>query len=161
LVTTQRLLRRRPAVLVSNHTRMIDVAAELGDSPVGDGRYSKLTRLPGNQIFQVEFSERTLTLPRLPEALDGLTILHLSDLHMCGTPDRVFFQYVIDRCNEWNPELVAVTGDITDGKWHHRWIGPTLGRLRWQVGAFAILGNHDFWHVPDMIRQQLEHLDMH
>ena len=32
--------------------------------------------------------ERTLHLPRLPAAWDGLTILHLSDLHLCGTPDR-------------------------------------------------------------------------
>ena len=139
-----------------------DVARELGYPPAGHSRQTSLTRLPGNQCFQVDFVQRTLNLPQLPAAWDGLTILHLSDLHFCGTPDRAFYSYVMDRCRDWGtPDLLALTGDIVDSDKHYRWIVPVLGRLRWQVGAFAILGNHDSWREPPLIRRRLRKLGMH
>jgi uncharacterized protein len=159
-VTVRRLLRRPPAALLSNHTKTVDVAAALGHRPVGRSKYRALAHLPGNEIFRVDFAERTLALPDLPAAWDGLTILHLSDLHLCGTPDRVFHQHVMDRCREWEPDLVAVTGDIVDSKRHHRWVVPVLGRLRWRVAAYAILGNHDSWRDVSLIRRRLRKVGM-
>ncbi len=159
-ITLARAL-RRPAVLAENHTRTVDVAAALGAAPVGRGRFRRLARLPGNGLFRVEFSERTLLLDRLPPAWDGLTILHLSDLHFSGTPDRGFYEYVIDRCREWEPDLVAVTGDFVDTPRHHRWILPILGRLRWRVAGFAILGNHDRWYEPALVRRRLRRAGFH
>jgi hypothetical protein len=160
LATLARLMRRRPAALLSNHTRTIDVAARLGYKPIGHSKYTYLARLPANEIFRVDFAERTLRLPRLPAAWDGLTILHLSDLHLCGTPDRPFFEHVMDVCRDWEPDLVALTGDIVDSKRHHRWIMPLLGRLRWRIAAFAILGNHDCWLDPVLVRRRLRRVGM-
>src|SRR5205807_315674 len=92
---------------------------------------------------------------------DGLSILHLSDLHFRGTPDRAFYRKVIERCLEWGePDVVAVTGDVVDSKKHLRWVIPLLGRLRWRFGAFAILGNHDSWYEPELIRRRLRRLGM-
>jgi predicted MPP superfamily phosphohydrolase len=159
-LTLWRLLRPPPAALTSNHTRTVDVAAELGYRPVGRGKLRHMACLPGNEVFQVDFSERTLHLSRLPAEWDGLTILHLSDLHLCGTPDRDFFRHVMDRCNEWQPDLVALTGDVVDSKRHHRWVVPVLGRLRWGVAAFAILGNHDWWHDAPLVRRRLRRVGM-
>jgi predicted MPP superfamily phosphohydrolase len=158
--TVWRALKPRPAALVSNHTETVDVANHLGYKPAGDGKHHLMARLPGNQVFQVDFSERTLRLPRLPAGWDGLTILHLSDLHFCGTPDREFYRYVLDRCRAWEPDLVAVTGDIVDSDTHHRWVVPLLGRLRWKEAALAILGNHDCWHDPNLVRRRLRRLGM-
>ncbi|MCS6850515.1 MAG: metallophosphoesterase [Gemmataceae bacterium] len=155
-LTIGRLVQRPPSALLSNHTRTIDVSAELGFAPSGSGAYRWLTRLPGNDVFRVDFCERTLRLPRLPAAWDGLTILHVSDLHFAGTPDRHFFGYVFDRCRDWGePDLLAITGDIVDSDQHDRWIVPLVGRLRWRVGAWAILGNHDREHDPQRIRRRL------
>ena len=53
-------------------------------------------------------------MPRLPAAWDGLSILHLTDLHLCGTPDREFYRHVLDVCAGWHPDLVALTGDVVD-----------------------------------------------
>jgi predicted MPP superfamily phosphohydrolase len=161
-LTAARLRRRPPAALASNHTQIVDVARELGHPPVGRGKASArlVARLPGNEVFQVDFSERTLHLPRLPAAWNGLSVLHLSDLHMCGTPDREFYQFVMDRCAAWEPDLVALTGDVVDSKRHHRWIVPVLGRLRWRVAAFAILGNHDSWLDVPLIRRRLRRVGM-
>jgi len=155
-------LRPSPAPLVGRSSEIVDVARELGYPPVGRGKQAPLTRLPYNQAFQVNFEQRTFRLPQLPPEWDGLTILHLSDLHFCGTPDRTFFRYVIDRClDAGTPDLVAVTGDIVDTDKHHRWIVPLLGRLRWQVGGFAILGNHDSWRDPAVIRRRLRKIGFH
>jgi predicted MPP superfamily phosphohydrolase len=154
LVTIVRF-RHRPAALLSNHTSTIDVAARLGYKPVGEGKYRSLAHLPGNEVFQVDFAERTLAVPRLPAAWEGLTILHLSDLHFCGTPDRSFFQQVMDLCSGWEPDLIAITGDLVDSDHHHRWIVPVLGRLRCRVAAFGILGNHDARRDPVLIRRRM------
>jgi predicted MPP superfamily phosphohydrolase len=156
-ITIQRRL-RRPAVLLGNHTAAVDFANELGYKPVGRGKYRWLARLPGNQVFQVDFVERTLRLPRLPPALEGLTIVQVTDLHFCGSPGLEFFQRVMDRCRAWNPDLLAVTGDLVDSDKHHRWIVPVLGRLRWGTAAFGILGNHDSWRDVPVIRRRLRRL---
>jgi predicted MPP superfamily phosphohydrolase len=37
---------------------------------------------------------------------------------------------------------------------------PILGRLRWRLGAVAILGNHDQWYEPSLIRRRLRRLGM-
>lgn len=137
-------------------SRIVDVAKVLGYAPRGDGQDAAACRLPFNQVFQVEFNRKTLVLPQLPAAWDGLTILHLTDLHLCGTPDRRFHQFVIDECmKDGAPDLVALTCDVVDSDWHHRWIMPVLGRLRWNLAAFAILGNHDSWYDQRLIRRRL------
>jgi predicted MPP superfamily phosphohydrolase len=159
--TVKRLLKRPPAALLSNHGEVVDVARQLGYKPAGDGKYRAVAFWPGNQLFQVEFTERELQLARLPAAWDGLSILHLTDLHFCGTPDREFYRLVMERCRAWEPDLVAVTGDIVDSHRHHRWIVPLLGLLRWKVAAFAILGNHDYWHDPGLVRRRLRRIGMH
>jgi predicted MPP superfamily phosphohydrolase len=159
-LTLWRLCRRQPAVLLSNHTRTVDIASCLGYKPIGRGKYRILAHLPGNEVFHVDFAERTLAVPDLPARWDGLTILHLSDLHLCGTPDRAFYQYVIDLCRAWDPDLVAVTGDIVDSDLHHRWIVPVLGRLPSRAAAFAILGNHDARRDPSLVRRRLRRVGL-
>ncbi len=158
LNTAARLLRSDPSL--DKQSRVLDVAKHLGRRPLGHNRKRLLASLPGSEAFQVELVQRTLVLPRLPAAWDGLTILHLSDLHFLGTPGRDYFQFVMDRCAEWQPDLVALTGDITDTNRHIRWIMPVLGRLRWRIAAFAILGNHDHWLEETYIRRRLRRLGM-
>lgn len=161
LMTLLRLARRLPVALLSNHTQTIDVAAKLGYKPVGDGKYNYLARLPGNECFRVDFTEKTFRLPRLPAAWDGLTILHLTDVHFRGTPDRDFHVAVMDFCRDWQPDLLALTGDIVDSMRHYRWVLPLLGRLRWNIAAFAVLGNHDLWYEPNRTRRRLRKLGIH
>jgi len=159
-LTTWRLVRPKPAVLESNHTRTVDVAQELGYRPAGRSKHRHLTQLPGNQVFQVDLNEKTLRLSRLPAAWDGLSILHLSDVHFVGTPDRDYFRYVMDQCAAWNPDLVAFTGDTVDTDTHHRWIVPLFGRLKWNCAAFAILGNHDTYFDMPVLRRRLSRVGM-
>jgi predicted MPP superfamily phosphohydrolase len=150
--------RRRPQALLCNHSEVVDFAQKLGYKPFGSGKYLHLARLPRNEIFQVEFNEKHIVLPNLPPAWDGLSILHLTDLHLRGIPDKVFYQQVTAHCRKWQPDLLAITGDITDSILHHRWIIPVLGQLTWKHAAFAILGNHDQWYNPPLARRRLAKL---
>ena len=161
LEVVRRGLRPRPAPLGKEQSEVVDVVKQLGGPPAGVGKNAFQARLPFNGALTVEYVERTLHLARLPAAWDGLTILHLSDLHLCGTPDRSWFRAVMDRCAAWEPDIVAVTGDLADGLDYIRWIVPVLGRLRWKAAAFAILGNHDSWYAPDKVRRRLRRLGMH
>lgn len=154
-----RLCRKGPAEQTAS--RVINVARELGYKPVGNGRHRLAARLPFNEVFHVEMAERTLRLPRLPAAWDGLTVLHLTDLHLGGTPDREWYTYIMDRCAGWRPDLVAITGDVADSYKHMRWMLPVLGRLRWNVAAFGILGNHDHWYEPALVRRRMRRLGIH
>ena len=140
---------------------IVDVAKVLGFPPKGSGKDAKACSLPFNQCFEVEFNVKTLTLPQLPAAWDGLSILHLTDLHYCGTPDRAFHRYVIDRImQDGKPDLIAITGDVVDSSWHHRWIAPLLGRLRYNDFAWAILGNHDHYRDVALIRRRLRKIGL-
>jgi predicted MPP superfamily phosphohydrolase len=150
------LMRRQAPQLVQQTAETVDVAQELGYAPSGHGKDALACSLPFNQCFQVEFTEKTLLLPQITDAWDGLAILHLTDLHLCGTPDRAFFHYVMECCMKHGiPDLLLLTGDVVDSEWHHRWIVPVLGRLRCNVGAFAVLGNHDSWQDVTLIRRRL------
>jgi len=133
----------------------------LGRAVEGDGKRRLFTRLPLNETLQVELNRKTLALPRLPPEWDGLTILHLSDLHFCGTPSQGFFARALDLCAEWQPDVVALTGDYVDSLAHHAWVAPLLGRLQARAVKLAILGNHDQWYEPEQLRAQLHDLGYH
>jgi predicted MPP superfamily phosphohydrolase len=154
-ITLWRVFRPKPAALIEERSEVVDVAVQLGATPIGQSKHAFLARLPLNEVFQIDFSERTLRVPRLPAEWDGLTILHLSDFHFCGTPDRGFYEWILDRCSAQEPDLVALTGDYVDSHQHPEWLKPVFGRLRRRIAAFAILGNHDHWYDTALIRDEL------
>jgi predicted MPP superfamily phosphohydrolase len=154
-------LRRTAPQQTEARGEVVDVANALGFAPKGHGRDARLCALPGNQCFQVEFNVKTLTMPQLPAAWNGLSILHLTDLHLCGTPDRAFYRFVLDHAlKDGPPDVIAITGDIVDSAWHHRWIVPLLGRLRYRDFAWAILGNHDHYRDVSVIRRRLRKIGL-
>jgi hypothetical protein len=154
-ITLWRLYRPKPAALIEERSEVVDVEAQLGTRLIGRSKHAFLARLPWNEVFQADYTQRTLRMPRLPKAWDGLTILHLSDFHFCGTPDRPFYEWILDHCSQEEPDLVALTGDYVDSHQHPEWLKPVFGRLRWRSAAFAILGNHDHWYDTDLIRGEL------
>ena len=99
--------------------------------------------IPGNELLQIAIQRKTLRLPSLPRELDGLTIAHLSDLHMTGKVGSEFYDLVVDETNALNPDLIVITGDILEKEDCLPWIAPTIGRLQARHGKFFILGNHE------------------
>jgi predicted MPP superfamily phosphohydrolase len=100
--------------------------------------------------------EWNIGLPGLPRAWDGLSLIHLTDLHFSPCFDRRFFEAVANEAAAWDADIVAFTGDLVDHDATIDWIEPVLSRLRGRLGTFAILGNHDLEHDPRTIRRVLE-----
>jgi predicted MPP superfamily phosphohydrolase len=152
-----KLRERLPAALLANDSTDFDVAAQLGFRPVGDRKTDFLSRLPGNEILRLRIQRKTLRLDRLPRELEGLTIAHLSDLHMTGRLTQPFYETVVEQTNALEPDLIVITGDIAEKAACIPWVAPTLGRLRARHGKFFVLGNHEM-RLPDVapLRRALE-----
>jgi predicted MPP superfamily phosphohydrolase len=149
--------RRRPGG-ISGTSQTLDVARELGQANlIGRGRHSWLLRVPGNQSFRLRLREWELALPNLPANLDGLSIMHISDLHFAPCFDRRFFEFVVSACLPWQADLVLITGDLVDHDDGVAWIEPLLGQLKGRLGKFVILGNHDHDHKPEATTHALAH----
>ncbi|MBC7856122.1 MAG: metallophosphoesterase [Pirellulaceae bacterium] len=143
-----KLFSRVPDALVSNDTALHDLAKDIGHAPIGCGETRLFARFPGNQIFQLAVQKKTLRLPTLPRELNGLTIAHLSDLHMTGKLTRDFYDAIVDHTNQLQPDLVVITGDIVEKVKCLDWIVPVLSRLESREGKYFILGNHEM-KLPD------------
>ena len=152
-----KLFARIPDSLLANDTTLHDLAKELGQPLIGTGETSLFARIPGNQIFHLAVQHKVLRLPQLPPVLDGLTIAHLSDLHMTGKITREFYDAIVDRTNRLEPELVVITGDIAEKVMCLDWIVPVFSRLKAREGKYFILGNHEM-KLPDvgLLRRLME-----
>lgn len=99
--------------------------------------------------------ELDVSCPGLPEALEGLRIAHLSDLHIGSYDDERVGKRWAERVNRLKPDLVAVTGDlVTSGTWSYPTVANVLGQISARYGVFVILGNHDQWNA-EKLRTQL------
>lgn len=89
--------------------------------------------------------------PSLPPHLDGLTILHLSDLHARHAPHSRIpgpFARLLDALSIVRADLIVLTGDLMHEPGHEAGGLRTLELLaqRWhppRIGVFGIFGNHD------------------
>jgi predicted MPP superfamily phosphohydrolase len=92
----------------------------------------------------VELREVDVALADLPEELDGLTILHLSDLHL-GTVS--LNGRALEQAVAWaerdSIDLVLLTGDLLSRDHAAPRLRGALARLGAEHGVYAVLGNHD------------------
>jgi predicted MPP superfamily phosphohydrolase len=91
-----------------------------------------------------------LPIAALPAALQGLTIVQISDVHVGPTIKRGYVEAIVRRVNELDADLVAITGDLVDGSVPR--VGPhlaPLAELRSRHGTFCVTGNHEYYHGVD------------
>ena len=112
-------------------------------------RFRQLRRGPWLQFrFPWDFEINQLDLPiaGLPPALEGLRILHLTDLHFRAGWARPFDE-LIDGVAADPPDLILFTGDLVEHHYDPRPAFESAGRLvtalQSRHGKYAILGNHD------------------
>ena len=98
----------------------------------------------------VEGRELAIGVPGLPAELDGLTILHLTDFH-AGTPSLNVraVRKAVELGVRWQPDLVALTGDILSHGRARDAVVSAMERLQPPLGIFAVLGNHDVGDTHD------------
>jgi hypothetical protein len=142
------------------------VVGSRGGEPRDLGRRLFLARLSGSAVATVagggvasgmvsargehDVAEVEIVVPHLPAALDGFTIVQLSDLHVGLTIDRGFVERVVGRANALAPDLFVLTGDLVDGRVDDlRDEAAPLGQLRARHGVYAVTGNHEYYSGVD------------
>jgi len=87
-----------------------------------------------------------LAFPTLPPAFDGLTLCHLSDLHLGSFGQKApYVRRVVDRVQELAPDLIVFTGDLVNfDPAEADSYRDVLAQLAAPLGVFSIRGNHDF-----------------
>jgi uncharacterized protein len=81
-----------------------------------------------------------------PPALDGLRIVHLSDLHIGAFMRRTAIRRAVDLANAAQPDLAVLTGDlITSARDPLEDCVAEVSRLRAPLGVWGCHGNHERW----------------
>ena len=101
------------------------------------------SKLPLNQLFELSIDTIELPVVGLPANLDGYKVAHLSDIHLTGDIHPDFARYAITRASAWQPDLMAITGDIIDKQPCIDWLVDIFGNAKAPDGCFYVLGNHD------------------
>jgi predicted MPP superfamily phosphohydrolase len=98
-------------------------------------------------------------LSRLPAALDGTTIVQLTDLHIGPTLQREWLADVVRRTNELKPDVVVLTGDLVDGSVEQlRELVAPLKDLRARWGVYFVTGNHEYYSGVEQWMDELPRL---
>jgi predicted MPP superfamily phosphohydrolase len=115
-----------------------------------------LSGVPLSYDFRVE--RREITLPHWPQALDGLKVAHLSDIHVGGAMDLDRLLRVAELTNQCRPDLVLHTGDFLTHRPgdFDRPLYEALAQIRAPHGQWACLGNHDYDNAPRFERRLRE-----
>ncbi len=101
-------------------------------------------------------SEVNTPIPNLPEQFEGYRLVQISDIHAGTWMGRDRLMTVVNRINELNADLVAITGDyVTIGNvnWFADILIDPLASIQARDGVVAVLGNHDHWTHAGSVRE--------
>jgi uncharacterized protein len=102
----------------------------------------------------VELTRAVAPVSGLPDALAGLRVGFLTDLHRSSTVPHDLIARAVEMVMQEQPDLIVLGGDYVTDK-DRRFAGPVadaLASLSAPHGVFGILGNHDDErHVPDAL----------
>ncbi len=116
--------------------------AALTSVPVWLSR-GKLTRT--RSLNNVQIIERTIGLDDLPDALDGLRVTHLTDMHIGSLVKPARLASIVESTNALGGDLIAVTGDFVDLSLKVLdEVVHAMTRLQAPLGVYFVPGNHDY-----------------
>ena len=110
-------------------------------------------------LGEVQVKELDVYLRGLPRDLAGFKLVQISDVHVGPLLRKDWVGHVVDRIEKLAPDLVAITGDLVDGRVHEiaEHVAP-LKRLRAPRGVYFTTGNHEYYsgveewyaHLPSL-----------
>ncbi len=106
--------------------------------------------IPGNCISDVHIRHFALNIPRLPDGLNGLRILHITDLHYNGIRNHAYCKRLVEYARELKPDLVALTGDFHDSSDYISGLKKVIAGIEAHYGVYFVCGNHEYWDKPDL-----------
>jgi predicted MPP superfamily phosphohydrolase len=115
--------------------------AAAGAAPFLGAMYGFAAERLNYQIRRVE-----IPMPNLPDALDGMKIAQLSDIHLSGYISRDDVRRAVDMANDLSPHLAVVTGDfITGASDPLEDCIAEIRNLAAPLGIYGCNGNHEIY----------------
>lgn len=96
--------------------------------------------------LDIETTQKTIRLARLPKAFHGFRIAQLSDIHIGPFMSAEEIRKIADLTNRLKPDLIVLTGDFVT--WDPQTQGAVvdaLSGLKAPFGVLGCLGNHELW----------------
>ncbi len=131
----------------------------MADTPFRElaGNVSRIAKYAIDEANSLSLERVEITLPRLPKKLDGLKIIHLSDIHHSPFTNLQHIERAVKIANRLKPDMFILTGDYVSHE--NKYIAPvaqTLGTLSSEFGTYACLGNHDHWTDPALVVKKFQ-----
>jgi uncharacterized protein len=107
-----------------------------------------LAAVYGATVGRLRYRVVTVDVPlvHLPPSLDGLRIVHVSDLHIGDFMPPAALRRAVDMINAVQPDLAVLTGDLITSEHDPLEDGiAELSRLRVPLGVWGCHGNHERW----------------
>ena len=106
----------------------------------------------GASIFGISYGAydyrvltRTIHLPNLPQAFDGIRIGQISDIHCNPAYYRSKIRGGIELFMQEKPDVIFFTGDLVNYRTSELYeYSEMLRLLRAPMGVFSVTGNHDY-----------------
>ena len=98
-----------------------------------------------NNVYDYRIKRREIKFKKLPIAFDGITVCHVSDIHVGSLRNRLAVRGGIDMIVNEKPDIIFFTGDLVNDKAKELigW-GDDLSKIKAPLGVFSVLGNHDY-----------------
>lgn len=108
------------------------------------------------EFENVGITQQTLRLKDLPQSLDGLRVVLISDLHRGPVIGRPYLDSVVDKVNALKPDIVLLPGDfVSKSSIYFADVTAVLARLRPRIASLATLGNHDHWEGAELAKRAI------
>lgn len=97
-----------------------------------------------------------LHFKRLPRELEGLRILHISDIHLGFFIGLKELEKMVEHCAHVYADLVLLTGDLCDDPFRYKETLRLLSQISSRFGTFASLGNHEYYTGIGYVRKAFD-----
>jgi predicted MPP superfamily phosphohydrolase len=97
------------------------------------------------------------TFKNLPTDLDGLRILHISDIHLGYWVGLDYLEQTLLRAERARPDLVLVTGDVADDLKLLPTALRMIDQLRPRFGTYGSIGNHEYYRGIETVLDAFDH----
>ncbi|MGZ3814480.1 MAG: metallophosphoesterase, partial [Mucilaginibacter sp.] len=96
-------------------------------------------------VYDYQVKHRTLYLPNLPKAFDGIKLGQISDIHSGSFYNKKAVAGGVDMLLKEKPDFIFFTGDLVNSRTDEMYgYQDIFSRVKAPLGVFSSLGNHDY-----------------
>ena len=111
-----------------------------GSLPLGGLVYGTI-----NGVYDYQVKHRTLYLPNLPKAFDGIKLGQISDIHSGSFYNKKAVTGGVEMLMKEKPDFIFFTGDLVNSRTSEmNGYQDIFSKVKAPLGVYSSLGNHDY-----------------